>query len=132
MKVRMLKDTNYMGFKPVGSEPEVDNSIGLRWINKGIAEPIVAEERKKDIGGDAGDDSPSKYAGMSAKELYAVCKERELDVEARRSKDYYIHALGIADGTLEIPEPEDDDVDEDNKEDAESGEDTDGDGKDVE
>lgn len=99
MKVRMLKDTNYMGFKPVGSEPEVDNSIGLRWINKGIAEPIVAEEGKKDNGGDAGDDSPSKYAGMKAKELYEACKKRGINAEPKRPVAYYVELLEFDDAT---------------------------------
>lgn len=102
MKVRMLKDTNYMGFKPVGSEHEVDNSVGLRWINKGIAEPIgpiVAEEGKKDNGGDAIDNSPSKYAGMKAKELYESCKERGINAEPKKPVAYYVELLELDDST---------------------------------
>lgn len=102
MKVRMLKDTNHMGFKPVGSEPEVDNHVAFRWINKGIAEPIgpiVAEEGKKDNGGDTGDDALSKYAGMKAKELYEACKKRGINAEPKRPVAYYVELLEFDDAT---------------------------------
>lgn len=126
MKVKMLKDTNYKGFKPAGSEPEVDNQVALRWINKGIAEPIgpiVVEDDKKEHGGNAGD---GKYAGMKAKELYEACKERGIDAEPKKPIAYYIELLELDDATKA------DDVDEDIKEDAESGEDAGEDGKEAE
>ena len=33
------------------------------------------------------------YSDMTAKELYKLCKEREIDVEPRKKADYYIDLL---------------------------------------
>lgn len=120
MKVRMLKDTNYKGYKPIGSELEVDNSIGLRWISKGIAEPIgpiVTKEGKKDNGGNAGD---GKYSGMKAKELYEACKERGIDAEPKKPVAYYVELLELDDATKAYTGK------------GKDGKGTDGDGKDAE
>lgn len=35
----------------------------------------------------------NNYDEMSAKELYVLCKERDIDVESRKDKDYYIDRL---------------------------------------
>lgn len=44
-----------------------------------------------DDSGDSNDDGD--YSGKTAKELYDVCKERGLEVEPRKDKDYYIDTL---------------------------------------
>lgn len=46
--------------------------------------------------GDESDDKPD-YDSMSAKELYALCKERDIDVEPRKPESYYIKKLKAAD-----------------------------------
>ena len=45
----------------------------------------VQEEKEPATGDD--------YEGMSAKELFTLCKEKGLDVEAKKSKEYYIEQL---------------------------------------
>lgn len=47
--------------------------------------------------GDEEDNSEVDYSEMSAKELYSLCKERKLDVEAKKSQKYYIKQLEDAD-----------------------------------
>ena len=39
------------------------------------------------------------YASMKATELYKICKERGLEVEAKQSKDFYLETLLEADRT---------------------------------
>lgn len=46
--------------------------------------------------GDDEDDAPD-YSEMSAKELYKLCKERDLDVEPKKPQKYYIKQLEAAD-----------------------------------
>lgn len=46
---------------------------------------------------DDADEDEVNYEEMSAKELYALCVEKELDVKPKKSKEYYIEALEEAD-----------------------------------
>lgn len=61
--------------------------------------------------GDEGDDEKTDYDSMSAKELYTLCKERDIDAEPRKPEAYYIKKLKAAD------EAGDDDWDDDKGED---------------
>lgn len=64
---------------------------------------------------DEEDDVPD-YSEMSAKELYKLCKERELDVESKKPAKYYIKQLEEADkaeADWDDEESEDDDEWED-------------------
>lgn len=62
--------------------------------------------------GDDEDEAPD-YSEMSAKELYKLCKERDLDVEAKKPQKYYIKQLEAADKAEEDWGDESDDDDED-------------------
>lgn len=79
MKVRMLADTNYQGFKAVGKEYDVPEIIAQRWVNNGIAE--IAEKVVININ------------DLSSKELYKLCVEQGLEVEPKKSKEYYLELL---------------------------------------
>ena len=42
---------------------------------------------------DEEEESGSKYEGKSAKELYKLCKDREIEAEPKKSEKYYINLL---------------------------------------
>lgn len=103
--VKMLVDTAYQGPRKAGDEVRVPEDFAKRWVKNGIAELVheseilveeaveepVAEEPVVEEGTAA---EGTSYEGMSAKDLYALCKEKGLDVEAKKSKEYYIEKLG--------------------------------------
>ena len=87
-KVKLLVNTAYQGPRKEGDVVSVPDDFAHRWVKNGIAEYTseqVEEEPVKEEGTD--------YSTMSAKELYALCKEKGLDVEAKKSKEYYIEKL---------------------------------------
>lgn len=51
---------------------------------------------------DGADDTDNEYEGMSAKELYKLCKERLIDVPARKTSEFYTSKL------IEYDEAQDD------------------------
>jgi len=53
------------------------------------------------------EDDENKYEGMTPRELFNLCKERDLDVKSKKEKDYYIAAL------LKYDEANEDDEDSD-------------------
>lgn len=84
MKIKMLVQTRFDGstIKP-GDELDVAANVAERWASKGLAEIIEEEKSVKDP------------KGMTAKELYALCKEKGIDVEEKQPKAVYLEALGI-------------------------------------
>lgn len=58
------------------------------------------------------DDEAPDYSEMSAKELYKLCKERDLDVEPKKPQKYYIKQLEAADQAEDDWGDSDDDDDE--------------------
>lgn len=86
MKVKMLMNTNFQGFRKIGDIVEVDGTTMERWVQRGIAETaavIVEAEAKEEVA----------IENMSAKKLYKLCVEKDLDVVAKESKEYYIQKL---------------------------------------
>lgn len=79
MKIRMLTNTNYNGFKRVDEIHDVPEVIAQRWLFNGIAESAEPEEIILEY--------------MSSKELYKYCVEQGLEVEPKKSKDYYLEVL---------------------------------------
>ena len=118
VKVKMLVNTAYQGPRKEGDVISVPEDFAKRWVKNGIAAYIQAEQETDepetpvdetpetdDVQGQADettedgtapeestDDKPD-YESMSAKELYALCKEKGIDVEAKKSKEYYIEKL---------------------------------------
>ncbi|MCX7924115.1 MAG: hypothetical protein N3B21_19215 [Clostridia bacterium] len=84
------------------------------YINK--LEEADAEEKQDDDWGDEHDEKPN-YDDMSAKELYNLCKEREIEVETRKPESYYIKKLEAWD--KENDSDTDDEWDEGKKDDEE-------------
>ena len=82
MKVRMLTNTNYRGFRKVNDEFDVPEEVAVRWINKNIA---VEVEELMEVG--------TSFDKMSVKQLYKMCIEQGLDVQPKKSKEYYIDEL---------------------------------------
>ena len=85
MLVKLKVKTRFLGHsvKP-GDEFDVDSKTANRWSEKGIAEIIDDGKKEK---------TPEE---MTAKELYALCLEKGLDVEEKQKKEVYLTALAEA------------------------------------
>lgn len=97
--VQLLVNTAYKGPRKEGDVFPVPDDFASRWVKNGIA--IYAEEKPNEDKTpdeprtpDTLDEEPKvekpDYSSMSAKDLYALCKERGIEVEAKQSKEYYI------------------------------------------
>ena len=102
LKVRFLVNTAYQGPRKEGEEIYVPEDFASRWAKNSIAE-IVTEGEKPDqndvheevVADEAPveEDDKHDYSEMNAKELYALCKQKGIEVEAKRSKEYYLEKL---------------------------------------
>lgn len=107
VKVKLLVSTAYQGPRKEGEVFDVPEDFARRWVKNGIAEyaskeEIVNEqpvdiEEAVEVQESEVEEAPVKesvdYSSMSAKDLYALCKEKNIDVEAKKSKEYYIEKL---------------------------------------
>lgn len=112
VKVKMLVNTAYQGPRKEGDVISVPEDFAKRWVKNGIADYVQEENEADEPETPAGDaqeqvdeateddtaheestDDKTDYESMSAKELYALCKEKGIDVEAKKSKEYYIEKL---------------------------------------
>ena len=120
MKIKMLKLTNFNGVKAPGTIHNIVPEIAQRWIRTGIAiafndeqspiqsEVLVNEEIKPELPELvlAAEETTEKevtqqsFSEMSAKALYDLCVERNLNDEQKKSKAYYIDILNA--GNTEI------------------------------
>jgi len=71
------------------------------------------DAKEDDSGWEDDKDEKPDYESMSAKELYGLCKERDIEVEQRKSSSYYVKKLEASD---KEKEPDDDWSDDDEKE----------------
>ena len=103
LKVRFLVNTAYQGPRKEGEEIYVPEDFASRWAKNSIAE-IVTEDEKSDqhdvpeeeaVADEAPAEEEGKhdYSDMNAKDLYALCKQKGIEVEAKRSKEYYLEKL---------------------------------------
>ena len=105
-RVKFLTDTAYQGPRREGDEINVPDDYALRWEKNGIAkimgdEYITKEEHEdtevedKEITNEvvSEEEEVEDFTNMNAKELFAKCKERGLEVEAKKSREYYIEKL---------------------------------------
>lgn len=83
-KVRMLVTTNYKGLKEKEKEYVVDDKVAIRWQNNNIATMVEDTEEE---------DNELDYSTMKVKQLFALCKERGLEVEPKQDAEVYINAL---------------------------------------
>ena len=72
-----------------------------------------ADEESEDSWGDEDEDDTPDYSSMSAKELFNLCKERDIDVQPKKPEKYYIKKLEEYDNAHDDWEDEDDSNDED-------------------
>lgn len=103
VKVKLLVNTAYQGPRKEGDVISVPEDFAARWTKNGIAayfeEPKVPEpvNEQVDVVDEVepvqNDEQIDDYSNMSAKDLYALCKERGLEVEAKKGKEYYIEKL---------------------------------------
>lgn len=97
----MLVNTIYDGPKQVGDELIVPDDFAARWDVNGIAEvignvniePINNDDSEEDPKGEPADNEEVDYEKMSNKQLYGLCKQRGIEVEAKQPKEVYIAAL---------------------------------------
>jgi hypothetical protein len=61
----------------------------------------VEEPEETEDDWDEDEESEKDYESMSAKELYSLCKERDIDCKPKKSKEYYIDLLEEADEETE-------------------------------
>ena len=85
-------------------------------VEKKTVEKKPAEKKASSKKGTKKAEAEDEYSGKTAKELYSLCKERGLKVEAKRSEAVYIKALK-KDDAAKVAEAseEDDDWDEEEK-----------------
>lgn len=103
MKIIMNVTTHYKGLKLKGKEYDVDSVTAQRWeangigiiVEKGKVEEVVNDDLDNidEVEDIEDNENETDYAKMSAKKLYTLCKEKELDVKAKQSKEYYIEKL---------------------------------------
>lgn len=84
----MLVNTNYSGKKAKGKEYTVDDDVAKRWKANGIA--TIVTESKEEVECQL---EVKEFKDMTAKELYEVAVENDLDVEQKKPKAYYIDKL---------------------------------------
>lgn len=109
----MLVNTAFQGPRKEGDVVHVPEDFAKRWVKNGIAEYVQEGQEADEPETPATDDvqgqtdgltegdatqegateNKSNYESMSAKELYALCKEKGIEVEAKKSKEYYIEKL---------------------------------------
>lgn len=102
LKVRFLVNTAYQGPRKEGEEIYVPEDFASRWAKNSIAEIVTEDEKsdQHDVPEEAvTDETPAEeedkhdYSDMNAKDLYALCKQKGIEVEAKRSKEYYLEKL---------------------------------------
>lgn len=93
MKVKLLVDTAYNGPKRKGTVLEVPEHVASRWAKNKIAEVIEGPQEAPEVIEEEAVEEAVDYSKMNAKELYLVCKEKGLEVEAKKSKEYYLEKL---------------------------------------
>lgn len=77
----------------------------------------VSSKKQADDDDDEDDDDEPDYSEMTPKELYKLCKERDIDVEPKKPAKYYIKALEEYDQANDDWNDDDDDEDDDDWED---------------
>lgn len=101
-KILKLIDKAY----PCDGEDDEDDDEDEKPVKKVSKKAKKAAKVADDDGNDDDDDSgwdddddeeTPDYSSMSAKELFKLCKERNLDVEAKKPQKYYIKQLEEAD-----------------------------------
>lgn len=98
--VKFLVNTAYRGPRKEGEVISVPDDYASRWVKNGIAEYVngnvqePVQETPDDHEEDGNEFETQAIQNMSTKELYALCKEKGIDAEAKKPKEYYLEKLG--------------------------------------
>lgn len=97
-RVKFLVGTAYKGPRKEGEVISVPDDFANRWVKNGIAmligeEPSVEKVVDTETPSEITETNIADYENMSPKDLYALCKDKGIDVEAKKSKEYYIEKL---------------------------------------
>lgn len=98
--VKFLVNTAYRGPRKEGEVISVPDDYASRWVKNGIAEYVngnvqePVQETSDDHEESGNEFETPDIQNMSTKELYALCKEKGIDAEAKKSKEYYLEKLG--------------------------------------
>lgn len=104
-KVKLLVNTAYKGPRKEGDIVSVPDDFAERWVKNHIAvayesaseveeaaeSGITETVSEGEVEVESGDES--SLSEMSAKELYALCKEKGIEADAKKSKEYYLDKL---------------------------------------
>ncbi len=100
MKVKFLVSTAYKGPRKEGDVISVPDDFAKRWAKNGIAE--IIEDDSNSNKNRTTHETSSKTAdtadlsSLSAKELYELCVKKEINVEVKKGKEYYLEKLAEA------------------------------------
>lgn len=102
-KVKLLVNTAYQGPRKEGDVISVPDDFAKRWVKNSIAAYVEGEEQVESPVEEPATEIPEEvieeenevvdYESMTAKDLYALCKDKGLEVEAKKGKEYYIEKL---------------------------------------
>ena len=81
--------------------------------NKTNNKPKAKQKEAEDGWEDEEEELENDYDSMTAKELYQLCKERDIDCKPKKTKEYYIDLLEEAEEETEDDWGEDDDSEDD-------------------
>ena len=107
VKVQLLVATAYQGPRKKGDIISVPEDFANRWVKNKIA-VLISEEEVEETNEDITEEIENEpegsgevveaidYSGMKAKELYDLCVEKGIKVEAKKPKEYYIEKLNEA------------------------------------
>lgn len=84
--------------RDIDAKPRQKADYYIDMLEDWRADNETEEESDYDAGQDWGDEEEEKkdkpdYSGMTAKELYSLCKERGINVQPRKPEKYYINNL---------------------------------------
>ena len=93
VSVEMLVDTAYIKPRFKGNIINVPEDVAHRWTKNKIAKYVDISNNNGDEKSIVEDSDMSQYESMNAKELYALCKEKGIEAEAKKTKEYYLEIL---------------------------------------
>ena len=95
VSVEMLVDTAYVKPRFKGDVLNVPEDVANRWTKNKIAKYVDGSYKSNndDEKSSVEDSAMSQYESMNAKELYALCKEKGIEAEAKKPKEYYLEIL---------------------------------------
>ena len=93
VSVEMLVDTAYIKPRFKGDVLNVPEDVANRWTKNKIAKYVDISNNNGDEKSSVEDSAMSQYESMNAKELYALCKEKGIEAEAKKPKEYYLEIL---------------------------------------